>query len=161
MLGLLLTLEGPPTRDEVKDLVLRHLVLRHDNPTDYDDVQPDHPDCQKAGDFLAEAYVAAYWNEEHDGLLLTGDALYEVVNANACRKYIVKVRTWLKGRGQAFDHVDNEWARERVSVDESEACSMREIRLPRKMAVRLGQALGELAAVRAQQLTEYAELRRK
>lgn len=147
MLGTLLRLGGPPTREALWDLVLSWLVCRADTAVEDDDAD-DCDDCEhssdtaKAGNRLVDAFVEAFWCEKRDGPLLSGEELFKVVNGRACRAYCQRIRRWLQDQGSSSDHITEEDAVESVGVGWIESCNLEKVTMPRRMARQLGDAIG-------------------
>jgi hypothetical protein len=144
MLGTLLNMSGPVSLEELKDLVLRFLVVEQD--------------CSvpEVGDALIEAYSKALEAEDEDEneTYLAGDKLRAVLFKAFAAGYKPRVVRELKRRKIDFAHVNDEWVRDREAFW-IENFNEHKVLMPRSLAAQVGQALGELEAAKSVALWQY------
>ena len=146
MLGTLLNMSGPVSLEELKDLVLRFLVVEQDCPN------------PEVGDALIEAYSKVLEAEDEDETetYIAGDKLRDILFKAFCRGYKPPAVRELERRKLDTSHVDEEWIRDRGAFW-VENFNEHKVLMPRSLAVQVGEALGEVAANRAVALWKYHE----
>ena len=139
MLGTLLRMSGEITRDEFEDLVLRFVIVEHDE--EHDDEDPD--DRRAAGNALLMAHALTYrWRETEDILASKGgdgkydSGAYGVIRRAYMQTYVVRMK-------RAGNNVDQEYAEE-AFPHELPGADIETIQMvTRSMAVKIGTVLGE------------------
>lgn len=142
MLGTLLNMSGPVDLEELKDVVLRYLVLENDDA------------IPEVGDALIEAYSKALEAEDDEETYVAGDKLRAILFKAFCRGYKPRCVRELERRKLDTSHVNDEWVRDREAFY-VENFNEHKVLMPRGLAEQVGEALGELEAAKAIALWNY------
>jgi hypothetical protein len=139
----LMRMDGPPTRDEIRDLVVRWLVLAEGGTNGMGD-------CQAVGKALLEAYNAIEHDDDPDEPvpIITGDELYRTLFKAFCSTWKNRIIRELKSRGDAFDHITDDYVRDGESFPGHwvESVDISDVGMTRKMAREVGQHWGSNTA---------------
>jgi hypothetical protein len=144
MIGTLLRMNGAPDRDAFNDIVLRWLVMGADGGED------DIEDASKIGRHLLEIYmlvnVPEGAQEEARQRQIDGQELYNVMFTAYCRGYAPRIVRELKRRGLDYEHINQEWVRDRECFGWFEGFDLSTAVFPEDLAKKVAYALGENAA---------------
>jgi hypothetical protein len=144
MMGTLLRMGGKPTITELKDFVLKWVVLMAE------DGEGEFEDSKEIGTLLIRAYALATRDEDEDDTdaWVSGQALYDLLFKSFCKGYKPRIVRELKRRELEHGHVTDEWVREREVFQGwwIESFDIERAQFPRALAITVGKALGENAA---------------
>lgn len=143
MIGTLLRMSGAPTKSEIKDMVLRWVVLAQDGGDE------DLADAARTGNLLLEVYRLVHQYEDDDDEdaardpEIEGQDLYNALFKAFANGEVRRIRAHLKARGQDFAHITHEWVREREGFGWFEGFDPETAVIPTSLAKEIGTALGE------------------
>jgi hypothetical protein len=154
MLGTLLNLSGPVTKDEIEDVILRFILVEDS------DCEVDGDDKRRAGRMLLEAHAIMFAGEKEE----TFAAKEEGSRDKGAFGIIFRAfkRTYLgRMHRRGFKHVDEEDAADAFPW-EFPGLNPEDIRLVTKsMAIRIGQAAGDTEAGQAIAVSDYVQAQEK
>lgn len=147
MLGILHTLAGPVTPEQIEDLFMQHVLNVEDARENLDEDEYEDEPFHGATAGLAAAVTAYYLARTGEVEVVEGDKLENEVRKGFIRGFLSRIK-------KRAPHLDEEYAAESFDWDHPGIC-FETTRLPAVVAHKLGAAMGEIEAAKTIAMWDY------